>query len=144
MKRTNTHGFSLIEVLVALVIIAIMGSVVALNLVGTTDEAKITSTRAEVNTLASALTLYQSQQGTLPTQQQGLEALVRKPTTPPIPPRYPQGGYLVSRNVPTDAWGRPYVYLVPGRENEPFEIISYGADGLEGGTGPHADISSAD
>ncbi len=144
MKNTHTHGFSLIEVLVALVIIAIMGSVVALNLVGTTDEAKITSTRAEVNTLASALTLYQSQQGTLPTQQQGLEALVRKPATPPIPPRYPQGGYLVSREVPTDAWGRPYVYLVPGRENEPFEIISYGADGLEGGTGPNADISSAD
>lgn len=144
MKPIRTHGFSLIEVLVALVIIAIMGSVVALNLVGTADEAKITSTRAEINTLASALTLYQSQQGNLPTQQQGLEALVQEPTTPPVPPRYPRGGYLTSREVPADAWGRPYVYLVPGRENEPFEIISYGADGLEGGTGPNADLSSAD
>ncbi|MDA3874079.1 MAG: type II secretion system major pseudopilin GspG [Kiritimatiellae bacterium] len=144
MTRKHQHGFSLIEVLVALVIIAIMGSVVALNLVGTTDEAKITSTRAEIDTLASALTLYQSQQGTLPTQQQGLEALVRAPTSSPTPPRYPQGGYLTSREVPTDAWGRPYIYLTPGRENEPFELISYGADGLEGGTGPHADLSCAD
>ncbi|MEX2606417.1 MAG: type II secretion system major pseudopilin GspG [Kiritimatiellia bacterium] len=144
MTRTQKNGFSLIEVLVALVIIAIMGSVVALNLVGTTDEANITSTRAEINTLAGALTLYQSQQGVLPSQQQGLEALVRAPTTPPAPPRYPQGGYLTSREVPTDAWGRPYVYLIPGRENEPFELISYGADGLEGGTGANADLSSAD
>jgi general secretion pathway protein G len=142
MKGRN--GFSLIEVLVALVIIAIMGSVVALNLVGTSDDAKVTSTRAEVNTLASALTLYQAQQGNLPTQQQGLEALVRKPTTSPIPPRYPQGGYLVSREVPGDAWERPYIYLTPGRDGQPFEIISYAADGQEGGTGANADISSAD
>jgi len=138
------QAFSLIEVLVALVIIAIMGSVVALNLVGTSDEAKVTATRAEIDTLVSAVTLYQAQQGNLPTQEQGLEALVREPATAPRPPRYPAGGYLGTRNLPTDAWGRPYIYLIPGREGEPFEILSYGADGMEGGEGINAEISSAD
>lgn len=135
-------GFSLVEVLVALVIIAIMGSVVVLNLVGTTDEAKITSTQAEIDTLASAVTLYKVQQGFFPSQQQGLEALIREPTTEPRPPRYPQGGYLQSVEMPLDGWDRPYIYLIPGRENQPFEIISYGADGLEGGSGADADLSN--
>lgn len=138
------RAFSLVEVLVALVIIAIMGSVVALNLAGTTDEAKIQSTRAELNTLSTALTLFQAQQGFLPTQNQGLNALVQAPTREPLAPRYPQGGYLQSREVPQDAWENPYIYLTPGREGQPYELISYGADGIEGGTGPNADLSTAD
>jgi general secretion pathway protein G len=137
-------AFSLVEVLVALVIIAIMGSVVALNLSGTTDEAKIQSTRAELDTLATAVTLFEAQQGFLPTQRQGLTALVREPTRDPLPPRYPQGGYLQSSEVPLDAWNRAYVYLTPGRDGQPFEIFSYGADGIEGGDGPNADLSTAD
>jgi general secretion pathway protein G len=140
MKHQN--GFSLIEVLVALVIIAIMGSVVALNLVPTLDDAKVKSTQSEIYNLANAVTLFQTQQGFLPTQNQGLEALVREPTTPPLAPRYPQGGYLQSVEVPRDAWERPYIYLTPGRENQPFEILSYGADGLEGGRGADSDLSS--
>lgn len=137
-------AFSLVEVLVALVIIAIMGSVVALNLSGTTDEAKIQSTRAEIDTLATAITLFQAQQGFLPTQQQGLQVLVQAPTREPLAPRYPQGGYLQSTTVPLDAWNNPYIYLIPGREGQPYEIISYGADGIEGGTGPNADLSTSD
>lgn len=137
-------AFSLVEVLVALVIIAIMGSVVALNLAGTTDEAKIQSTKAQLDTFASALTLFQAQQGFLPTQQQGLDALVAAPTREPLAPRYPQGGYLLSSEVPLDAWNHPYVYLIPGRDGQPYEIISYGADGIEGGSGPDADLSTAD
>lgn len=141
----NTKSaFSLVEVLVALVIIAIMGSVVVLNLAGTTDEAKIQSTNAELNTLTSAITLFQAQQGFLPTQRQGLDALVQAPTREPLAPRYPQGGYLQSSEVPRDAWDRPYVYLTPGRNGEPYEIISYGADGIEGGEGPNADLSTSD
>jgi general secretion pathway protein G len=137
-------AFSLVEVLVALVIIAIMGSVVALNLAGTTDEAKIQSTRAELDTLASAITLFQAQQGFLPTQRQGLQVLVQEPTREPLAPRYPQGGYLQSTDIPTDAWDNPYVYLTPGRDGQPYEIISYGADGIEGGSGPNADLSTSD
>jgi general secretion pathway protein G len=138
----NKAGFSLIEVLVALVIVAIMGSVVALQLVGTGDEAKVTSTQAEVKTLATALTLFKTQQGFLPSQNQGLEALIREPTTPPLAPRYPAGGYLQSTTIPVDGWDNPYIYLIPGRENQPFEILSYGADGIEGGSGVNADISN--
>lgn len=139
MKRS---GFSLIEVLVALVVVAIMGSIVAFNLIGVSDETKVTSTQAELKTLATSITLFKTQQGFLPTQTQGLEALVREPTTPPLAPRYPQGGYLQSTTVPVDAWDNPYIYLTPGRENQPFEIISYGADGIEGGEGFNADLSS--
>ncbi len=142
--RASKQGFSLVEVLIALVIVAIMGAVVALNVIGSADEAKGTATRAQIKTLASALSLFKSQQGFLPTQTQGLEALVRAPASPPLPPRYPQGGYLDSRNVPADAWNRPFVYLVPGRDGLPFEIISYGADGMEGGDGADSDLSSAD
>lgn len=142
MKRNA--GFSLIEVLIALVIVAVMGTLVALNLGGATDEANVVSTRANIRTLSQAVRLFQSQQGYLPTQQQGLAALVSAPTVPPLPPRYPEGGYLESRNVPKDAWGRPFIYLVPGRNREAFEIISYGADGEAGGTGINAEISSAD
>jgi general secretion pathway protein G len=138
----SKSGFSLIEVLIAVVIVAIMGGLVALNL--DTDGARVTRTRAQMETLAQALRLYQAQQGMLPTQQQGLQALVEKPTTPPIPPRFPEGGYLDSRRVPLDGWDRPFIYLVPGRSGEPFEIISFGRDGLEGGTGHDADLSTSD
>ncbi len=144
MQGGSRAGFSLVEVLIALVIVAILGGVVALNLVGTTDEAKITGTRTQIQVLSTALKLYNAQQGQLPTQSQGLEALLRAPTQPPIPPRYPQGGYLESRTVPLDAWGRPFLYLVPGREGQPYEIISYGADGIPGGQGKDADLSNAD
>jgi general secretion pathway protein G len=137
----HKQGFSLVEVLIALVIVAIMGAVVALNVVGAADDAKVTATGAQIKILASAVTLFKSQQGYLPTQTQGLEALVKEPAAAKS---FPQGGYLGSRDVPADAWGRPFLYLIPGRDNRPFEILSYGADGLEGGTGPDADISSAD
>jgi general secretion pathway protein G len=135
-------GFSLIEVLVALVVVAIMGSIVAFNLIGVSDETKVTSTQAEISTLATSITLFKTQQGFLPTQRQGLQALISAPTTAPFAPRYPQGGYLQSTTVPADAWDNPYIYLTPGRENQPFEIISYGADGLQGGEGFNADLSS--
>jgi general secretion pathway protein G len=137
-------GFSLIEVLVALVIVAIMSAVVALNLVDTADEAKVASTASQLDTFQTALTLFKTQQGFLPTQQQGLEALVKEPTSSPLAPRYPQGGYLGSTRIPLDGWGNPYIYLIPGRENQPFEVISYGADGMEGGSGADADLSTSD
>lgn len=138
----NREGFSLVEVLVALVIIGIMGAVVAVNLTGTIDDAKVKSTTAQIDNLAGQVTLYKIQQGNFPSQQQGLESLVREPTTAPLPKSYPKGGYLQSLEVPVDAWDRPFIYLIPGRQDQPFEILSYGADGMEGGTGADADISN--
>ncbi|MCC5846985.1 MAG: type II secretion system major pseudopilin GspG [Verrucomicrobia bacterium] len=137
------NGFSLIEVLIALVIVAIMGTLVALNLEGSAGEARVVTTQSNIRSLSNALRLYQSQNGMLPTQEQGLQALVQKPTRPPLPPRYQEGGYLDSRNLPKDGWDRPFIYLIPGRGGEAFEIISYGADGQQGGTGVNAEISSA-
>jgi general secretion pathway protein G len=71
-----------------------------------------------------------------------LAALCEKPVRPPVPQKYLDGGYLESRQVPPDPWGRPYVFLAPGPDGEAFEIISYGADGEPGGEGENADISS--
>ncbi len=136
------EGFSLVEVLVALVIIGIMGAVVAVNLAGTVDDAKVKSTTAQIDNLAGQVNLYKIQQGNFPSQQQGLEVLVREPSTAPLAKNYPKGGYIQSLEVPLDAWDRPYIYLIPGRQDQPFEILSYGADGMEGGTGVDADISN--
>ncbi len=141
---SSKQGFSLVEVLVALAIVAIMSAVVAVNLLGARHEANITSAASQLTHFETALTLYSTQQGTLPTLRQGLAALVEEPTSAPLPPRYPQGGYLNSNEVPLDPWGNPYVYYVPGRNGQPFEVVSLGADGLEGGEGPDADLSTSD
>lgn len=142
--KTSKAAFSLIEVLIALVIIAILGAVVGLNLVNQPDEARIVSTRTQIQTIADGLKLYKSQQGSLPSSEQGLQALVSPSTVEPVPRNFPQGGYLSSREVPDDAWGNPFRYLIPGRNNEPFEVISFGADGEAGGEGADADLSSSD
>ena len=82
--------------------------------------------------------------GRYPTGQQGLEALCRKPTTAPIPPAYEEGGYLKKPGIPRDEWGNAFVYMVPGPDGTPYEILSYGSDGEPGGEGEAADISSLD
>lgn len=143
MKQQKA-GFSLVEILIALVIIAILGAYVGLNLLGQTDEARVTAAKGQIVTLSAALNLYKAQQGQLPTQQQGLQALVEASTQNPVPKRFPEGGYLDSTTVPVDPWENPYGYLIPGRKGEAFEIISYGADGELGGEGYDADLSSRD
>lgn len=138
------QGFSLVEVLVALAIVAIMSAVVAVNVMGASDDARISSAKAQLGNFETALSLYNTQQGQLPTLRQGLAALVTAPTAPPLATRYPQGGYLNSNEVPLDPWKNPYVYFAPGRNGQPFEVVSYGADGLEGGEGTNADLSTSD
>jgi len=140
----SKQGFSLVEVLVALAIVAIMTTVVAVNVMGASDDAKIASAQSQLANFETALTLYTTQQGSLPTLRQGLTALVQEPEVPPLAPRYPQGGYLNSNQVPVDPWGNAYLYYVPGRNGQPFEVVSLGADGLEGGEGPNADLSTSD
>lgn len=136
-------GFTLIELLVVLAIIAILAGVVTVNLVRKPGEARVTATQLQIRQLQTALQMYRTEQGRYPTQEQGLEALVRKPDREPIPRRYPEEGYLSGNRLPLDAWGNPFVYLSPGRAGEPYEIISYGSDGEPGGTGEAADISSS-
>lgn len=137
-------GFTLVEILVVLTIITILAGFVGFNVLSRPNEARIAAAKMQLKTLQAAVQFYHAEQGRFPTQAQGLAALVRKPVIPPIPARYPEGGYLDSRNVPRDPWGNEYIYLLPGRDGRPFEIISYGADGEPGGVDDNADLSSAD
>ena len=136
-------AFTLVEMLVVLAIISLLAGVVVVNIAPQLNMGNRGKALAQIQTFATALQTYRLEQGRYPTQEQGLEALVQKPTRAPIPPRYPEGGYLSSRILPLDPWGNPYIYLSPGRNNEPFEVLSYGSDAEEGGSGSAADLSSA-
>jgi general secretion pathway protein G len=147
MKHFSTRsrgGFTLLEILVVIMIITILASIVSVNVLRKPGEARVSAAKMQVKQLQTAVQLYRTEQGRIPTQEQGLEALVSKPTIEPVPQRYPEDGYLDSRKLPADPWKNDFVYLVPGRRGEPFEIISYGGDGEPGGDGEAADLSSAD
>ena len=137
-------GFTLVEILVVIAIISLLAGVVLLNIAPQMGMGSQAAAKAQIQVLSSAATTYRMAHGRYPSQQQGLEALVKKPDQEPVPQNYPEGGYLNSRSLPLDPWKRPYIYLCPGRQNEPFEILTYGADGEPGGDGANADISSAD
>ncbi len=143
-RRTTRHGFTLVEILVVIAIISLLAGVVLLNVAPQLGMGKQATARAQIKVFVSALDTYNMASGRYPTQAQGLAALVRKPTQPPIPDTYPDGGYLQGRAIPLDPWKNPYVYLIPGRQNEPFEVLSYGADGEPGGQGNNADLASSD
>ena len=136
-------GFTLVEILVVIAIISLLAGVVLLNIAPQIGMGSQAAAKAQIQVLSSAATTYRMAHGRYPTQQQGLEALVQKPSQEPIPENYPDGGYLSGRVVPPDPWKRPYVYLIPGRSGENFEILSYGADGEPGGSGADADVSSS-
>lgn len=145
-EKRNTmpcHGFTLIEILVVLLILSVLAGLVGVNVLNKPAEARIEAAKMQIKTLQMAVRLYSAEQHRLPTQEQGLQALVQKPSIAPIPDSYPVGGYLETRSLPDDPWGEPYIYLVPGRQGEPFEIISYGSDREPGGDGDAADISSS-
>ena len=144
MNHSKRQGFTLIEILVVVAIISILATFVAINIVKEPGKARVAKARTEIEILSTGLKMYRMDQGSYPAQGQGLEALCREPTLDPVPDRYPEGGYIDSRDVPKDPWGNPYVYLIPGRNDETFEIISYGADGEPGGDEERADISSSD
>ncbi len=133
-------GFTLIEVIVVVLILGLLASIVVPRIVGRTDTAKRTAAAVTIRQLENALKLYRADNGFYPTTDQGLEALVNKPTTSPVPLRYNPDGYL--DKVPKDPWGNDYIYLSPGIHNRDYDIESYGADGEDGGEGAFADIES--
>ena len=143
-RPASRKGFTLIEVLVAVFIGVLLAGMVTVNVVRYVSESRVKAARIQIRELRSAVEQYIAEQGQPPTMEQGLDALVRPPTIPPLPRSYPPGGYLSSRRIPRDPWGREYIYVVPGPDNQPFEILSYGSDGEPGGEGHAADISSAD
>jgi general secretion pathway protein G len=139
----NRAGFTLIEIMVVIVILAMLAALVGPKLMGRTDDAKIKTTGIQLKGLESALKLYKLDNGTYPSTEQGLGALVSKPTVGVIPKSYKDGGYLDSKAVPKDAWGNDYLYVSPGEHGD-YDLFSYGSDGAKGGEGKNADITSWD
>lgn len=140
-KAQRRRGFTLIEIMVVVVIIGMLSALVGPRLIGQSDAARVKTTRTQIAQLEQVLGLYHLDNGFYPTTAQGLEALVAKPTMPPEPLNYKKGGYM--KKVPTDAWGRPFVYEYPGEHGD-FDILSYGADGQEGGDDTAGDITNWD
>lgn len=139
--RTAQRGFTLIEIMVVVVIMGILAALVVPKLMGRTDDARITAARQDISTLMQALKLYRLDNQRYPTTEQGLQALVAKPTSGPAANGWKSGGYV--DKLPKDPWGGQYQYLSPGVKGE-VDIFSYGADGQPGGAGNDADIGSWD
>ena len=135
--RTARRGFTLIELMVVLVIIGVLGALIVPNLIDRADDARVTAARTDVNNLMQALKLYKLDNQRFPSAEQGLEALVRKPTAGNVPTNWKP--YL--DKLPADPWGRPYQFLNPGVKGE-IDVFSFGADGQPGGEGKNADIGS--
>ena len=138
-KRKRMGGFTLIEIMVVVVILGILAALIVPNIMDRPDMARVAKTKQDLRALQTALNLYRLDNYRYPTTDQGLEALVEKPSVEPLPPAYKKGGYL--ERMPKDAWGHPYLYLSPGVHGE-VDISSLGADGQSGGEGVNADIQS--
>jgi len=135
--RPCARGFTLIELMVVLVIIGVLAALIVPNVLDRTDDARETAARTDVTNIMQALKLYRLDNLRYPTAEQGLQALIVKPTSAPLPPNWRP--YL--EKLPNDPWGRPYQYLNPGIKGE-VDVLSFGADGQAGGEGKDADIGS--
>jgi len=142
-RRPIRAGFTLIELLVVIAIITILAGVVTVSIVRKPGEARVAAAKLQIRQFQTALQVYRTEQGRYPTQEQGLEALVVKPTQEPMPQVYPPEGYLEGSSVPRDPWDQDFIYLAPGRKGELYEIISYGSDREPEGDADAADISSS-
>ena len=140
-KLSNRAGFTLIELMVVIVILALLAALVGPKLMGRTDDAKIQTTRTQIGSLETALKLYKLDNGVYPSTEQGLNALVTKPAAGVIPKNYKDGGYLEKKQVPKDGWGNDFLYVAPGEHGD-YDLFSYGADGAKGGDGKNTDITS--
>jgi general secretion pathway protein G len=139
MKPSNQRGFTLIEILVVVSILAILGALIVPKIIDRPNEARVVAAKQDMATVVAALKLYKLDNGRYPTTDQGLKALVEKPTSDPVPANWKGGGYL--EKMPKDPWGHDYLYLNPGIKRE-IDVISYGADGQQGGEGFDADLGS--
>ena len=139
MEHKGTQrGFTMISIRVVMVILGLLVAIVAPNIMGRSDQAKVTVAETQLSNIANALDLYRLDNSHYPSTQQGLEALVQQPSGTPEPKNWNPDGYL--KSVPEDPWGAPYQYVSPGTEG-PYDLYSFGSDGQEGGDGDAADIS---
>ncbi len=141
LRQRLARGFTLIEIMVVVVIMGILAALVVPKLLSRTGESKIAAARVDIATVMQALKLYKLDNERYPSTEQGLPALVVKPTSGPATKGWKTGGYL--EKMPKDPWGNPYQYLSPGIKGE-VDVFSLGADGQPGGSGDDADIGSWD
>jgi len=138
IKMQRHSGMTLIEILVVLVLIGIVLGIVGGNFIGKGEKAKADAAKIEIGQIGQTLDLYKLEVGRYPTTQEGLQALISAPSGV----SNWNGPYWKKQSVPKDPWGNEYKYTSPGA-NAPYDILSYGADGKEGGEGPNKDISSS-
>jgi general secretion pathway protein G len=139
VKRIGHQGFTLIELMVVLVILGVLASLIVPRIMGRPEEARRIKARVDIQSLETALKLYNLDNGVYPSTEQGLQALVELPSAGVLPKNWRDGGYLEKGKVPEDPWGNEYIYLSPGSHGD-FDLISYGADGESGGEGKDEDV----
>lgn len=137
--QTRRRGFTLVELMVVIVILGLLATVVAINVLPSQNRAMVEKARADIATLEQAIEQYQIDNLRPPSTEQGLQALVEPPSGLSRPERYRPGGYI--RRLPEDPWGNAYQYALPGRQGR-FDVFSFGADGEAGGEGDDADIGN--
>jgi len=139
--QQRQQGFTLIEIMVVVVILGILAALVVPQVMSRPDQAKVTVAQGDIKAIAAALDMYRLDNHVYPSTQQGLEALVKKPSGMPAAKNWNKDGYL--KRLPVDPWDNPYQYLAPGSQG-PFDLYSLGADGKEGGSENAADIGNWD
>lgn len=138
-EEDKDSGFSLLELMVVVVILSILALVIVPRVIDRPDQARAARARSDIAAVSSAVALYRLDNFRYPTTAQGLQALVTRPTNDPVPSNWSSGGYM--DRLPVDPWGQPYQYLSPGVHGD-FDVFTYGADGVSGGTGADADVGS--
>lgn len=138
----NNRGFTLIEIMVVLMILGLLAYIVLPKVIGQEEKAKVDAAKIQIKSFESALDQYKLDSGFYPSTDQALDALIKQPEAGRIPTKWREGGYLKPARIPKDPWGGEYHYYSPGNEGREYEIISYGADGEQGGDGKSADIES--
>ena len=139
--KLGNAGFTLIEIMVVVVILAVLVALVAPKIVGRTDEARRTAAKVQIKNIEGGLQLFKMDNGFYPSTDQGLAALVKKPTIGEIPRSWTEDGYMAK--IPKDPWGNDYIYLSPGNHGS-YDLSSYGRDHEQGGENKDADIESWD
>ena len=134
-RRRFRAGFTLIEIMVVLVLLGLLATVVTVNVRHYMIKGKVGAARIDMSAIEHALSTFYSEYGRYPTNEEGLAVLTTPTAKVPEP--------LLTK-MPVDPWGHPYLYFCPGRNGEPYEVVCYGADGREGGTGADADLSTSD